>query len=337
MNVRAALFGAVVGFVVATIPGCGTSPPSNPCGNGYCELNLNESLASCPADCLEDGGNRPVTDSGLTDGGGGGGGSGGAGGSGGSGGGDGGITCNASTCSGCCDPVSGNCVTTPTALLCGTNGGTCARCSFGQVCLGGSCEAPTCNNCRNGQGQCIGGPTNNAACGQGGAPCKACNTATEQCTGGQCIGTSTTCNTTNCANGCCDKGTCVPSPTSLACGKGAAACQACAPGQVCSPSGQCANTTPDGGLVVPGFDGGINLPGLDGGLFLPDGGINLPNLDGGLFGTCDAVSCATGCCAPIIGCMAGTDAFACGTGGKSCTVCFLSGKPTCDAATQKCK
>ena len=47
--------------------------------------------------------------------------------------------CNATTCTGCCDPTSDECVSVVTAQACGSAGFTCTACFPGQVCQLGAC------------------------------------------------------------------------------------------------------------------------------------------------------------------------------------------------------
>ena len=319
MTTRALAYGLVFGFLVAVAPACGTVKPpakcnSTTCADGCCgtdgECYTGVSPQACgtgAATCQEctsgescvQGQCRLGTD-------GGGGGAGGSGGSGGAGGGTG--NCNATNCAGGCCKSDGTCQTVTSAQACGKMGAACAACSFGQTCAAGTCTSNTCGSCRDGAGNCVDGGNTDNVCGTGGNISRRCDTANGQmCQNGNCVGGS--CNANNCSDGCCAAGTCVRDGGVAQCGGGGVACQ------TCNGTAQCVNNACTGG----GSDGGFNL-------------------DGG-FGTCDALSCPTGCCVQGVGiCLPGDDPFiGCGTGGADCVSCFAQFLFTCDATSRTWK
>ena len=115
-------------------------------------------------------------------------------------------------------------------------------------------------------------------------------------------GDAGTCGPSTCPNGCCDvRGVCRVGTDVQACGGLGGKCSDCiAAGQdVCEPSRKAC------GKRVP---------------------------------TCDATSCAAGCCVTAGGtgvCLPGTDATACGQGGASCTDCAGQGQ-ACDSRLRTC-
>lgn len=344
MNKRALAFGAFLGFAVAVVPSCSPTPgpavqcSKDTCATGCCDdqgtcQTAGEDTAcgtggvSCEACAMGKTCSMGVCRLGGNDGGGGSGGVGGTGGSGGDAGTDAGLGCNAGNCAGCCN-TDDVCVppsfTGPSS--CGKNGGACNPCFAGQACVNGICDVPpTCNNaCRNASGSCVAGSgaTNNSFCGNDGGICRSCKTdAGESCVAGACK-SSAVCNSTTCANGCCEPGsnkclTLPPSPNAQ-CGKNGVACFACGSNDQCNGASCGPKPLPDGGTN----DGGFVIPGLDGGLL-----------------TCNAANCPNGCCVTLSGiglCQPGDDSLlGCGTGGKSCEICFLKLK-TC-SAQQTCK
>lgn len=128
----------------------------------------------------------------------------------------GGVTkCDASNCGGCCDKVTGVCVTVPTAIACGASGVECKTCNAGETCSAGVCKADTAGK-------------------DGG------------------VGTDggTACNASNCA-GCCAAGKCQAGTQNTLCGKGGALCETCDTnvGETCSNQ---VCTVPDGGPIAAG-------------------------------------------------------------------------------------
>jgi hypothetical protein len=336
---RALVVGAVVGFVFAVFPSCGTKPVtvcsvSNCDGccddQGVCQVG--DKLEQCGASgisCV------PCTGTGVTcqrvsasnpfggacktggaDGGAGGGtGGGSATGGGGTGGGpvDAGV-CNATNCpTGCCS-TSNTCITVTTPQRCGTGGAACTTCNKGNTCVAGACAA--CAGCVDvNVGDCKAG-TANTQCGKAGEYCLGCDmNAGQTCQGGTCFG-GTTCNSGTCL-GCCDGNTCItPAQYSTSqCGQGSpgAACRGCIGGATCDAV--------DAGACVGGSSG-------------TGGGGGLPGFDGGL-PFCDSQNpCGAGQCCDVIAGGVGTSCKnlgeTCAFGGPACIVSALFGKPcTC--------
>jgi hypothetical protein len=211
-----------------------------------------------------------------------------SGGGGASGGGSGGgVACGCQTGGGQCQPGD-------SPLACGSSGGRCVRCGNGEQCVAGACVMAAC-----GPGTCSGccGPRNfcvapsmqsSISCGQSGALCAQCPRG-QDCISGTCQ-QAQPCGPMTCASGCCGFGRCLPQSQqqNFACGTGGAMCQQCPGGTRCQ-AGVCQG-------------GGMG--------------------DGGTPGSCDAVSCPTGCCA-FGRCIQSTQQqnFACGTGGAMCQQC----------------
>ena len=131
------------------------------------------------------------------------------------------------------------------------------------------------------------------------------------------------CNASNC-DGCCDDtATCFKGTSSEACGQAGASCSVCAGGQTCAKVDQAAEfggrctggtTTGGGGGTTGGGSGGGNVTGGGGGT--TGGG-------GGSTGTCNATTCATGCCSATGVCITSTTPSRCGTGGATCASCLM--------------
>ncbi|MCC6336892.1 MAG: hypothetical protein IT380_23235 [Myxococcales bacterium] len=351
---RALALGALVGFLVAAFPACGSRPPITRCNASNCDGCCDEtgscfkgisreacgaagaSCAVCATgqtcdklDPLKEFGGKCGTPgtgggSGGGTGGGSGGGSGGGtgggsgggsgGGGGGTGGGGGAMGCNATNCSNGCCTASGTCVTQLTPSRCGTGGAQCAPCTMGNTCVSGTCTP--CAGCVDvSTGNCLAGNTN-MSCGSQGVFCQMCDTGTGQnCTGGACMGGGT-CSATNCATGCCDGNTCVqPSMFSNArCGVGV-------PGGACQTCQGVSVCDLDAGTCVGGQGGGFG-GGIGG------GGGGLP-FDGGLPDLCSLLGtpCTAGQCCDLIFILP-----ACVNNGEAC---FMGG--TCDGAAMACQ
>jgi len=158
--------------------------------------------------------------------------------------------CDATTCpNGCCDAVSGACVSPPTNAACGLKGDVCVICGAGDscdvatgTCVRKKCDATWCKTgCCDSTGYVCVNPPTNSACGLNGDPCKDCG-ATALCNAstGKCETPPPKCDATSCAAGCCNAAkTCISPPTPSACGLYGNPCQACQGSQICSSSGQC--------------------------------------------------------------------------------------------------
>lgn len=320
---HAVIFGAVAGFLLATIPACGKTPTNvTRCSvdncKGCCDDITGEckdglSIEACGADgkvCGQCGAGQTcarkdlavdrggVCGTGGITGGGAGGGSGGGqaatgggtgtggGGTSGTGGGTG--SCGVGNCANGCCTTSGVCITTTSPARCGSGGAACASCTSGNTCVSGSCTP--CAGCIDvNTGECQTGDTN-TQCGKNGGLCQACDQgAGQSCNSGLCSGGSV-CNGVSCPTGCCDGNTCVlPANYSDAqCGQGAggAACTSCFSGQVCDAldAGACIQGSGTGGA-----GGGFPFP-------FPDGGFPLTE--------CDATRpCPSGCCSKANTCV----------------------------------
>jgi len=144
--------------------------------------------------------------------------------------------CNATNCPGCCQGEQCMPGTVPSA--CGKGGASCVICQSGELCSSGacapvtSCDTTTCpSGCCQG-GQCMPGITD-AACGSGGVACVACQVPAQSCVNQSCT-SGPTCDASTCPDGCCDsQAQCLPGNLDTACGKGGAACDACAAGNTC--------------------------------------------------------------------------------------------------------
>ncbi len=156
----------------------------------------------------------------------------------------------------------------------------------GGVDAGQECGPDTCTGCCEND-VCKNGD-DLAACGKEGSTCAACG-SNDTCVGGACAG----CNSTNCA-GCCRGSLCVTEPSVVFCGAGGEACRACPPlRSECRADGECAC----------GNSGVCPL-----GTRCKNGTC-----------TCDAQSCADGCCEGTQ-CRKG-DVLRCGFAGALCQAC----------------
>lgn len=153
------------------------------------------------------------------------------------------LSCNATTCSGCCQ---GNyCIESPTDSACGAAGQACFSCSLGTTCLNGRCEFPAGNcqqSCSTGcceSGLCQLG-TNHDACGNYGQTCTNCSLLGQSCDPVTRVCTDQSnpaCNSENCP-GCCNGTLCEDGTTTTRCGTGGLSCQACSGEAICQ-AGQC--------------------------------------------------------------------------------------------------
>lgn len=172
-----------------------------------------------------------------------------------------------------------------------------------------TCSAQTCpNGCC--QGNYCSQGTAQSACGVGGQTCSVCTT-TQDCTAGQCVTASSTCNSTNCS-GCCTGNTCDSYGVSNnSCGQNAQTCDNCtAKGGVCDASSR---------TCVSGAQ--------------PDCDNKCKGASNGIGGTCETNGC-TGCCDGVQ-CLPGTLDAACGGSGGECANCTGQGT-TCNTSTNTC-
>lgn len=220
-------------------------------------------------------------------------------------------TCDATTCpNGCCDGT-GVCQP-PSEQTCGISGVSCSICAVGQSCVAGSCQAkdnPKCdattcsNGCCDASGICQ--ASSDIACGVGGGRCYNCQAANNICQAGICVTKGTKppgCDATTCPNGCCNAAGICQVNTDTICGREGGACYNC----------QAANNICQLGVCVPK---GTKPP------------------------TCDATTCADGCCDTAGSCQR-KNTKACGTGGGVCSICpsgtHCSATGVCEVPTQKC-
>ncbi len=338
-SVKAVVFGAVIGFVAALAPSCGSGTKvvrcsvsncdgccddTGACLQGTSDTNCGSAAASCIScdtgrSCLKL--SADSTFGGRCNGG-----TGSGGGDGGTLGKDAGVgdagVCNPSTCAnGCCN--GSTCVTVTTTARCGANGAACTPCNAANTCVSGACTP--CAGCVDiSTGICRQG-SEMTACGRTGGFCQTCDSTQGQtCANGVCGG-GATCNATTCPDGCCDGATCKPKSgyTNFQCGSGA-------------PGGACVscNTTcdKDAGICVGGGGGGFD-----------DGGLNFP-----MSTPCDPNTtppCPAGeCCQNILGsysCVAPGTNFGIFETCGSAVNCFHCGglfsKTKCDLPTMTCK
>lgn len=141
--------------------------------------------------------------------------------------------------------------------------------------------------------------------------------------------TITRCNASNC-DGCCDETlTCVKGTTIETCGAGGATCAPCATGQSCARVDQ---NSEFGGRCSGGTTGGGGGGGTTGGGGATGGGSTGGGGGGGTDGgTCNATTCANGCCSATGVCITNTTPSRCGTGGAACTSCMMGN--TCVSGT----
>jgi hypothetical protein len=140
-------------------------------------------------------------------------------------------TCNASSCSGCCE--GDQCKTGTSTTACGKSGAPCKKCGTGESCAQGLCttvcSSSTCTGCC-ASNLCKPG-TELAACGKAGGACQSC-TVGQTCESGTC-NSPTTCNSATCPTGCCKNNLCQTGTSDLACGKGGQACAICPIEKIC--------------------------------------------------------------------------------------------------------
>ena len=133
------------------------------------------------------------------------------------------------------------------------------------------------------------------------------------------------CNASNC-DGCCDDtAQCFKGTSSEACGARGATCAVCAGGQACAKidlnaefGGACTGGTTGGGGGATGGGSGGGGGGTTGG-----GGGATGGGSGSDGGTCNATSCANGCCTAAGVCITNTTPSRCGTGGATCSSCMM--------------
>jgi hypothetical protein len=148
----------------------------------------------------------------------------------------------------------------------------------------------------------------------------------------------TRCNASNC-DGCCDDtGSCFKGTSPEACGATGQTCAVCAMGQNCARvdqnsefGGRCTGGTTGGGDGGTGTGGGGG--GTTGGGGGTTGGGSATGGGGGSTdgGTCNATTCANGCCSATGVCITNTTPSRCGAGGAACTSCMMGN--TCVSGT----
>jgi hypothetical protein len=144
-------------------------------------------------------------------------------------------TCNARTCSGCCD-ARGLCQPGTLANGCGFGGQACTACPAPAACLNGTCllqelcNAQTCGGCCQND-VCLAGSAN-VACGINGVRCFGCPPSSP-CTNGECVVNPQSC------PGCWFQGECQGGTLTARCGHGGATCVQCPSGTACDSTGAC--------------------------------------------------------------------------------------------------
>lgn len=253
-------------------------------------------------------------------------------------------TCTAATCAGCC--VGDVCLAGTANTACGGSAAACENCSAsGDICTaamtsGGVCSAlcgpDNCTGCCQ-DNVCVAGSLA-TACGVNGGQCGTCGAA-QTCTAGVCVGASK-CTAKNCA-GCCVGDTCMSGSADGDCGTGGAACTSCsALGDVCS-KGACAEPPCGPSNCAGCCQAGVCQTGTSD-VVCGTAGVACQNCDtlaevcktGACAAApppCTAANCASGCCDPQAGCLAGFVDTACGSGGGTCSDCTTSGS-TCDTS-----
>jgi hypothetical protein len=162
--------------------------------------------------------------------------------------------CSSTTCSGCCEPSTGNCRAGTDPSACGRGGTPCGVCIGGATCdaSSGTCVGPMpcgsdCRGCCN-NGQCLSG-ADPWACGAMGEPCQNCTGPGQACeitpAGGICS-TTQTCDPQNCRGCCRTDGVCGSGWTNDECGSGGVVCQNCVVfGGTCQNQSCTPGPTPD--------------------------------------------------------------------------------------------
>ena len=220
--------------------------------------------------------------------------------------------CGPGNCSGCCDAVTGQCMSGTSLYACGMKGETCNSCSGpNQQCVsnpggGGYCEGtsdcgpwncPGCCDYNSYPPLCVNG-TDPYACGSGGNACSMCP-AGSSCQWGSCV-MQPNCGPGTCM-GCCNATVyppvCMSGTDAKQCGSGGQTCE------TCSLAEKCVVTSSGGGQCQSGA-------------------------------TCGPASCQ-GCCDWNGNCASGDTNSACGIKGSQCTNCFISGQ-ICDPASGQC-
>lgn len=253
-------------------------------------------------------------------------------------------TCNASSCTGCCD-ASGACQQGGSNATCGSGGGLCQFCTSVQACTFGVCITQN-GSTGGGVGTSGGGVGTtgggSGATGGGGSAMTGGGTGTtgggaattgggSGTTGG---GSGQTCSPTLCPQGCCtESGVCITNTTPGRCGSGGNACAQCVQGQTCN-SGAC--TTCSGCIDVST------------GTCVTGNAQTACGRNGGFCQSCGTSACTNGVCANppscgpgnCAGCCDGNTCFTtsqmsnarCGQGsaGQQCVACM--GTNTCSTA-----
>jgi hypothetical protein len=190
------------------------------------------------------------------------------------------------------------------------------------------CGPSTCTGCCKGN-TCV-SPPDELACGGGGNACEPCR-ANEACSQGRCV-------PDNCA-GCVNPASlaCETGKANTACGEGGIFCASCGTGTVCKngrcESDQCIGCKDGTGTCQPGTadtacgEGGAACAACTAPATCQDRKCLAP-------ATCNATTCATGCCDDNDMCQTAQSITACGTGGARCAACSGAGA-TCMAG--QCK
>jgi hypothetical protein len=178
--------------------------------------------------------------------------------------------CTPTSCTGCCDGATGQCVTLTSSAQCGQRGETCKSCSLGESCSFGSCQGGNIGSTGGGVagggvagggsagGGSVGGGSAGGFSGGGSAGGFSGGGSAGGFSGGGSAGgfggggfggggsaggfggggAGPPCSTANCSTGCCSGSTCIQAPANgndTTCGFGGLACANCAQGgQVCN-------------------------------------------------------------------------------------------------------
>ena len=215
------------------------------------------------------------------------------------------------------------------AAACDRTGRPCRK--DGQCCSG-RCKQGTCAGCPNGRMACGG------ACVNPNNDPKNCGKCNRRCAAGQaCVDGVCQCGGASCPDGCCDGATCQTGTANDHCGRGGAACVACANDLECvggscactaasCPSGCCAGATCKLG-TADGFCGANGAACVACGT-----GQRCLNCAY----VCDGTSCPNGCCAGATCVPAGQQKDGqCGANGATCAAC-QDGKHCCGGVCQEC-
>ncbi len=216
----------------------------------------------------------------------------------------------------------------------------------------GACDATTCpTGCCDGTGTCRDGTELNT-CGFGGGACNDCLSQGFDFCDAQvkaCGNIQPTCDVTSCANGCCTlfngQQACVSGASSLACGNSGNKCTDCTTGgQVCDPAAKACVNAPCGPNNCKGCCNGTACVGAETDSQCGTGGLSCTDCTSlqefcdtstglcvSVQPTCNASTCAKGCCAGNT-CVTSETDTQCGIGGTACADC-TSKSGTCSGGT----